>query len=90
MKFKIESIHDKIGNPRIDGRYPQRINSIVQIFEEYVCVGAPLMIHYITDGAGNSKDGVLTTSAVETVIKSNERIIAFTRNSIYTFERLEG
>lgn len=88
MKFKILSITGIDGTPRNDGRYPQRINSTVEIYEEYIRVGSPFMWHYITDGQGNPKEGHLTTSRVENIEKPDNKLIITTRNSVYALERV--
>lgn len=88
MKFKILSITGIDGTPRNDGRYPQRINSIVEIYEEYVNVGHPFLMAYISDGLGNPKCGYLTTSRAVYVDRQDDLLIVTTRNSVYTLERV--
>ena len=90
---KIKAILTPDGFPREDGRYPQRVGSIVRL-NDNLLVGYPIAWTYIKDAEGNDKLGQITTSPIERVrivgeyAKSGNEIeiTVYTRNSIYVFE----
>ena len=89
--YRLFEITTRDGLRRRDGRYPQRIGSLVQIEEAYLTEGIPLALEYIEDGKGNPKQGVLTTSPIvnigHDVLRS--QIGVTTRNSVYHLREID-
>ena len=91
--FKIKAILTPDGYPREDGRYPQRVGSIVNLVDDLL-VGQQIVWNYVKDAQGNDKMGTVATSPVERIrivgeySKSGKEveITVYTRNSIYVFE----
>ena len=82
--YRIIEITDHDGNRRKDGRYPQRVNSLVRVDEEFLAGGFPLMWAYITDGEGNPKQGFVHTSQIQDIVSNGiGQIGVKTLNSIY-------
>ena len=97
MNYRIKSIlhsgrRGERNTPRTDGRYPLRINRIVEFTDKDIVVGIPFLLRYIKDENGNDYTGFcLTTSKVidwDYVYDNSIRIETY--NSIYEFERVEG
>jgi hypothetical protein len=86
-KWRIVKITYPDGNNREDGRYPQRLNSIVNIIA--VKTGCKMILEYMADGAGNKKAGILATSdVVKTKYAEDGRLfVVTTQNSKYYFEK---
>lgn len=86
--YRIENIVDLTGEPRTDGRYPQRVGSIVKpSFSGYPC----LLLDYIFDSTGNPKIGTLRTSKVNRFefAPTSDMLIVHTQNSVYYLKMLE-
>ena len=83
MKCKIAKITHLNGKVRDDGRYPQRIDSIVNIIS--ADIGSPMLLEYIKDYEGNSKEGFLQTSSIseKEFVEDVNLFIITTQNSIY-------
>ena len=86
-RCRITSIMHLNGDFRTDGRYPQRINSVVDIVS--ADVGSPMLLSYITDNEGNEKEGYLRTSIVagKRFLENCSLFIVTTQNSIYYMKR---
>ena len=89
----IQSI--KTYETRTDGRYPLRINRIIELndhpFNGDIKLGELLLIKYIKDENGNDYSGYLVTSlVVDWDFSSKNDIWVETRNSIYKFEKIKG
>ena len=81
--------------PRTDGRYPLRINRIIELndhpFNGDIKLGERLLMKYIKDENGNDYAGVLATSlVVDWDYSSENEIWVETRNSIYELEKVKG
>ena len=94
--YKIKSIlHNgrkgKRYTNRTDGKYPNRINRIVEIDERDIVIGAPYFIQYVKDEHGNDyRNMVLTTSYVtDWDYLYEDTIYIETYNSIYEFEMVD-
>ena len=87
--WRITSIKYKAsGLPRMDGRYPQRINSIIQFL--HLDLDNVLVWDYISDNIGNPKVGRMRTSLV-TGVNSNpdgDALVITTLNTVYHFEKV--
>lgn len=81
----IDIQHSKTGETRTDERYPLRIGSEVRFYTN-LFVGDIMELEYIKDNQGNAKDGILSTSRIEKIDRTRNKIIVTTRNSIYHFE----
>jgi hypothetical protein len=79
-------------SPRTDGRYPMRINRIVEFDVKNITIGVPFILNYIKDENGNDYTGFyLTTSFVKDWDYVYDNVIRIeTNNSIYEFKRIEG
>lgn len=89
MIAKIVKITDLEGKPKTDGRYPLRVDAIVDAYP--AIVGQRLNMNYIADGEGNLKFGVLSTSTVQDVENEADGTIKVTtRNSVYVLKELAG
>lgn len=92
MKYYIEDITFKrSGETRKDGKYPNRIGSIVELKESPI-VGRPLYFRYIKYNNGQLvEDHITRTSCVDDFdqYSKNGYLIIYTRNSIYYFKELE-
>ena len=84
--YKIINITDKQGNIRTDGRYPQRVNSVVTI--ELLEVGSCFFYNNVLDNEGNDKEGRLRTSAVMSIRESlvDKTLAVETMNSVFYLE----
>ena len=78
--YKVVSITDREGNPRTDGRYPDRVGRICT--KPNVRIGEQMVIQWI------SNVGELTTSMAISYIEIKGKITVTTRHSVYTFEKL--
>lgn len=93
--YRIKSIahsgrKEERNTPRTDGRYPLRINRIIEFDERDIKIGHPFYIYYIKDENGNDYIGWLVTSMVVDWDYTYENIIRIeTLNSIYEFEKVE-
>lgn len=89
-KYKILTIQEVgTGKPRQDGRYPQRIGSIVSIYNPKSKIGECLILEYYKDNKGNPKDGLLRTSPIVAMELYDNLIIFYTMNSIYYLQKEE-
>lgn len=81
--YKIVDIQHKDGKTRDDGKYPQRIGSIVEM--KYLQTGIPVYLEYISGNDGKHKEGYLKTSTVEDVRFNDDSgiYIVKTLNSVY-------
>ncbi len=87
-KYQIINITDTNGNPRCGGRYPLRIGRICE--KPQVNLGLPMFINYISNSDGSDYSGFrLTTSRVERISESGNRLTVETMNSVYEFEKVE-
>lgn len=87
-RYLITNIMDRhTQKRREDGRYPQRVGSIVTL--EYLAIGYPMIINYISDNQGKDKDGSLRTSFVLDVTTVNGYVTVETNNSIYVFKQIK-
>ena len=80
--------------PRTDGRYPSRINRIVELNDDIkngdIISSMPFTLKYVKDENGNDYIGYLQTSRVVDWDFIYENVICIeTSNSIYEFERVE-
>lgn len=82
----VDIVHADTGKTRTDGRYPLRIGSTVEFYEQPK-VGEWMMYYYVTDNKGNPKEGVLRTSIVKNIIETDKVIAVYTCNSVYYFEK---
>lgn len=77
---------------RTDGRYPNRIGSKVDIvnltIEGAMEPGNMLVLDYVEDNQGNSKDGTLRSSRILDIISYGRIIEVVTHNSIYVLEEI--
>ena len=80
----IKDIHTN--ETRTDGRYPDRIGSMVY-FVYLPVVGGVMILGYGKDNMSNEKTGYLKTSAVSEIVEDENNIIIYTRNSIYHLEK---
>ena len=91
MKYLIENITYKNGITRTDGRYPNRIGSIVELPQDPI-VGEPLYFRYIKYNNGELvEDHITRTSCVDDFDQYSMPgyLLIYTRNSIYYFKELE-
>lgn len=91
MKYLIEDITFKNGTTRTDGRYPNRIGSIV-ILLTHPTVGKPLFFRYVKYNDGELvEDHVTRTSCVDDFdgYSYPGYLLIYTRNSIYYFKEME-
>ena len=101
MLYKIKSIkhsgtYGERGTDRTDGRYPLRIDRIVDFDIKDIEVGYPLLLQYIKDYDGTPmKFSLLKTSNIVEVTNIGElgisplSVIVETENSIFEFERVD-
>jgi hypothetical protein len=88
MKYYIEDITFKNGQTRTDGKYPNRIGSIVTLLNHPI-VGSPLYFQYIKYNDGQLvEDHITRTSRVDDFDNYSVPgcLIIYTRNSIYYFK----
>lgn len=83
--YKVLSITDRKGNPRTDGRYPQRVGRTCA--KPNVKIGEQMIIQWIANADGTPYIGELTTSMAISYIEVGNRITVTTRHSIYIFEK---
>lgn len=78
-------------SPRTDGRYPSRINRIVEFDEKNIFKGFCFVFDYVKDEYGNDySDFYFRTSfVVDWDFVFNNVIRVETNNSIYEFEKIE-
>ena len=78
--------------PRTDGKYPMRINRIVEFDVKNIVIGYPFYFDYIKDENGNDYTGFyFRTSFVKDWDYVYDNVIHIeTNNSIYEFEKVEG
>lgn len=91
MKYIIEDITFKNGITRTDGRYPNRIGSIVELIKEPI-IKNPLYFRYIKYNNGEFvEDHITRTSCVDDFDYYSKPgyLIVYTRNSIYYFKESE-
>ena len=79
-------VHADTGKTRTDGRYPQRIGSTVEFYVPPT-IGNSMILSYIADNAGNPKTGILPTSTIQNIIKTDTVIAVYTLKSVYYFEK---
>ncbi len=77
------------GLDRKDGRYPLRINRIVDIDVNDFRIGDIGHIRYIKDAQGNDYNNTLYTSTIISIKATIGTIILETVNSIYVFESID-
>lgn len=92
MKYLIKDIlFKRTGETRTDGRYPNRIGSVVEFISNPI-VGTPLYFRYIKYNNGEpTEDHITRTSTVDDFdyYSKPDYLIIYTRNSIYYFKELE-
>lgn len=96
MLYKIKKIYHTgkfgvRGTKRTDGRYPLRINRIVDIEKEYLQDGIPLILRYIADPDGNLYHGnpYLRCSVIQAIhLLGDDSFSVETQNSIYEFKKV--
>lgn len=83
------------GTPRTDGRYPSRLNRIIEI-NDHVCngsiqIGYPIVAKYIKDKNGNDlwQYYFHTSLVVDWDFICEDVIRVETLNTIYEFERVK-
>lgn len=78
--------------PRTDGRYPLRINRIVEIDERDIIIGKTFCLKYVTDENGNDYRGFKkrTSYVVDWDFIYDDRLYIETYRTIYEFEKVEG
>ena len=82
----IDIKHVSTGETRTDGRYTGRIGSEVEFCSEAPCIGLCMFLSYVKDNQGNPKSGILRTSIVRDVERTEDALIVTTMNSIYYFQ----
>ena len=94
--YRIKSIlHSGVdgerGTHRTDGRYPLRINRIVEFDEKDIVCGERFCLNYVTDENGNDYRGWYkrTSYVVDWDYVFDNRIRIETYRTIYEFERVE-
>lgn len=85
--YKILLITDKNNNPRMDGRYPQRINSICSMYS--LEKGHSAIFEYISRDY-KPYSGFLKTSIVQNIRENNSYLYIETMNSIYMLQELDS
>ena len=86
--YKMIDIKHRIGGEtRTDGRYPLRIGSTFNFYLP-LKLGECAFLEYVTDNKGNSKDGILRTSLVESYFKDEDTLVFSTVNSVYVMEEI--
>ena len=77
--------------PRTDGRYPFRINRIVEFDEKDIVCGERFRLDYVTDENGNYYRGFhkWTSCVVDWDYVFENRIRIETYRTIYEFEKVE-
>lgn len=77
---------------RTDGRYPLRINRIIELNDKDIIIGVPLVITYVKDENGDDYRGYYlhTSYVVDWDYEFDNLIRIETNNSIYEFEKVEG
>ena len=93
MQYLIKNITRRTGETRTDGKYPNRIGSIIE-FLEPVDIGNPAYFRYIKYNNGElAEDHTSQISRVDDIEWYDGKFYIYTRNSIYTFvpvDELEG
>lgn len=86
--MKIKNItYVETNETRTDGRYPIRIGSEVNFAFYEPFIGDVMYLEYVKDNEGNPKEGVIRTSIVYDVKRTENEIVVKTKNSIYYFEK---
>lgn len=77
--------------PRTDGRYPLRVNRIVEFDEKEIVIGYPFCLNYVTDANGNNYRGYRkrTSYIVDWDYIFENKIRIETYRTIYEFEKIE-
>lgn len=91
MTYYIDNITYKNGQTRTDGRYPNRIGSLVTLLNP-PNVGNPLYFQYIKYNNGELvEDHITRTSRVDDFDQYSKPgyLLIYTRNSIYYFKEIE-
>lgn len=81
--YKVVSITDREGNPRTDGRYPNRIGRICT--KPSVRIGEQMVIQWVSNADGTPFFGELITSTAISCTEIKGKITVTTRHSVYTF-----
>lgn len=81
--YKLEGITLPDGINREDGRYPIRLGSTYEIL--FLEEERPMLLGYVLDNKGNSKEGMLRTSTVKKYeyVEKDQLYIVETLNTIY-------
>jgi hypothetical protein len=84
-KFIIESIRNHDGTDKTDGKNPQRVGSVVTMLDTNIA--QPLSYAYISDAAGEAKEGTFTGGTVTEakINQDSQSIKIITSGSIYKF-----
>lgn len=87
-------IKGKRNTPRTDGRYPLRLNRIIELNDGIkkgdIISGMPFILKYVKDENGNDYNGYLQTSRVVDWDFVFDNVIRIeTLNSIYELERVD-
>lgn len=92
MKYYIEDItYKRTGETRTDGKYPNRIGSIVEILDSPV-IGEPIHFRYIKYNNGELvEDHITRTSCLEDYdsYSTPGYLYLYTHNSVYKFKELK-
>ncbi len=93
-KYKITNITDLDNQTRTDGRYPNRIGSIIEVVNlgsDTLRVGDCLVMEYIKDNKNKEREGVLRTSTIQAFGNTDgyKQVKVYTLNSIYYLDKVE-
>ena len=94
--YKIASVlHSGIdgerNTPRTDGRYPLRVNRIVELNPKNIRINFPFYLNYVLDANGNDYRAYKGTSyVVDWDYEFENRIRVETYRTIYIFEKIEN
>ena len=86
--YKLERITRPDGRSREDGRYPVRLGSTYEIL--FLEKEKPMLLSYVLDNKGNSKEGALRTSTVKRYeyVEDDKLYIVETLNTIYYLHKI--
>lgn len=86
--YKLEGITFPDGRSREDGRYSIRLGSTYNIM--FLEEEKPMLLGYVLDNKGNSKEGTLRTSTVKKYeyVEDDELYIVETLNTIYYLHKI--
>ena len=86
--YKLEGITLPNGKSREDGRYPIRLGSTYEIL--FLEEEKPMLLGYVLDNKGNSKEGTLRTSTVKKYeyVEDDGLYIVETLNTIYYLHKI--